>query len=251
MKIYIKASTTTYDYERVDQKIVTREYLEELLGDLYDLISESGLLNELINGIIMWKSSLGICYHHIDANTHNNSVNNIALVSTEAHGFIHNDRIKSKFYRHFGLVNKPGYMQGLKAEAHENKMYNLIFQCMGGSSRFTVKQLANILLDAVGGLDFTSNDIYHALCNADINCVNYSIVKSILDNSPVDFNSLVEVDYVDTTTGNNISKDIVAKYGKSSDPFVQHSIDCILEFIDNNKMNRAEIRDYCKRLGIN
>lgn len=250
MKIYIKASPTTYDYERVDHRVVTRAYLEELLGDVYYSLSPA-VIKEIVDGIIRWKSSLGLCYHHIDANTHNNSVNNIALVSIEAHGFIHNDRIKSKFYRHFGLVNKPGYMQGLKAEAHENKMYNLIFQCMGGSSRFTVSQLANTLIDVVGRLDFTSDDIYYALCNTDIKYMDYSIVKSILDSSPVDFNSLVEVDYVDTTTGNNISKDIVSKYGKSSDPFVQHSVDCILEFIDNNKMNRSEIRDYCKRLRTN
>lgn len=247
MKIYIKASPTTYDYERVDHRVVTRAYLEELLGDVYYSLSPV-VIKEIVDGIIRWKSSLGLCYHHIDANTHNNSVNNIALVSIEAHGFIHNDRIKSKFYRHFGLVNKPGYMQGLKAEAHENKMYNLIFQCMGGSSRFTVKQFANILIDVLDRFDFTSEDVYSVLSNADIKYLDYYTVKSILDNSPVDFNSLVEVDYVDTTTGNTIKRDITSKYGKSDDPFVQHSVDCILEFIDNNKMSRAEIRDYCKKL---
>lgn len=195
----------------------------------------------------MWKNKNDLCYHHVDLNPrHNEILNNILLITSSAHGYIHIPSVELKLYRRYHLVI-PGYIQGPKAEELELEMYNNLFDELGGSAKYCVLQLVEPLLNYVSNNpSFDANDILNYLSGCNIIWIDKHIITDIVNS--VDYNNTENVNYVDEVTGAEISNLIVSKYANSEDKFTQTTIQCILDFINSNMMTREEILKYCIEL---
>ena len=143
MKRIINASLFSYSpYQKVPAYIVTNGYLKYLPVTL-----PNSIVSKIVKGIQAWKSSNGICYHHIDADTSNQNPDNIAFINSQAHGYIHNPQTELKLMRCYGLL-VPTYLQGYRAEEAEHAMYSKLFKDLSKSglpvyTAFKKSRLAN------------------------------------------------------------------------------------------------------------
>ena len=134
------------------------------------------------------------------------------------------------------------------AEKLEEEMYTKLFDALGGESMYSVYQFLDPIERVIRiNLDFTSKDILDELNNTQIHYIDYFTAASLLEVSPTDFNSLIDVSYVDTDTAEDMIH-YLNTIDTSKDPYLSHSVESIRNFIINNTMTREEIDKYCERL---
>lgn len=253
MKRYIRSAITHIrTYKRVKASTVTRKYLKES-GVLNSLNLSTEERNELINGILQWKNTYGVFYHHNDMNTYHNEPDNIILIDSSAHGYLHSAKTALMLQRKYGMAYIPGYSQGYLAEENEKAMYKKLSDSLEFDN-YSANQIISILEQYEDELyenkDNLKQIVYRILesNNSRIFIVHGDLIRQEL--SDVETEKSADVYFVDDITGDAIItlyldpriKQLEQKESLTDEEGVElHSLKAIESFIDHNTVSISKI----------
>ncbi len=252
MKRVINASLFSYSpYQKVPAYVVTNGYLKHL-----PITLSNSIVSKIVKGIQAWKSSNGICYHHIDADTSNQNPNNIAFIDNRAHGYIHNPQTELKLMRCYGLL-VPTYLQGYRAEEAEHAMYSKLFKDLRKGVRVYTAQ---DILDCIKGLDFNNlpdvaQSVFNALDQSNIVPITkdeiYQYVSDQLakhkETHIDDIKGRPDVSYVDRDTAQKLTKYLDSLIAEDPDMVTIRSLEAVKQFIEYNMISRNNLQQYYGR----
>lgn len=258
MKIYIQSSIAdTSSYEEVFARKVTRQYLEKgLTLDTFDLLLSQRRLTATLGGILDWKSSKSLSYHHFDLDTDNNVPKNIILIEAPPHGELHNESNTRKLMRHYHQIY-PGYSQGRVAKRDELAMYKKLGKDLNFES-CSALQIINALEAVIKGLidkNYTSEEfryrIFRALSARTLNYVRSGAIKQILDESAEDFEQIYDSILIDNEIASEVKrylKSLMSREKSNKAKGVPRSkmhiksLKTLITFMDHNSTSAEELR---------
>lgn len=259
MKRVIKASDSSINaYEKVDPREVTYQFISNAFNAM-SIILPDQILKHIRDAVCKWKSVHKLSYHHNDFNTSHNFANNIILIDTSGHSYLHHHRTQI-ILRHMLNLARPEYHGGKVAE-HTDK---LVMQRLSEKMNF-VKYDASQIIDAVFSSDIFSQIqhiqsikefsnirkeleyleflIIKSLDNSNIEWITYDDIHSVIDDYRKSLGNpdSLDVDYIDEQTGYQVLLALNDWHSSAESEMQRKSIDAIREFIRNNMQSKDEI----------
>ena len=247
MKIYVHCSNgVDEEYQRVNPDTVIRRCLN---GWQSKLGLSKYELSELVHILGNWKSNLKIDdhdveFHHFDKDTKHNFADNIYLITSSAHGTIHNYNIILRLIRRYSKEDMPIRVLGHKSDIMIQNIFRQAFLDMDNKGCFrNILQLFEYYSKPV---EKPVADWAHEILS-NIDPSEYVIRKSdihhLLLDSDIDYSELPDVTDIDNEVGQAVIAYLkkLAEEGYDSKMHIK-SIAALKSYIENNETSREELR---------